>query len=317
MKLFLFLLFNIINSISGHFHPAYFRHANDAFMERKRVFSELQDDIKIKELALLGTHNSAAYDHKIPFVTCQALPVKRQLESGIRLFDIRFRQTKSKFALHHGSAYLSQMFGDIIIDVLRFLEENPKELVFLRVKKIPGPEDTGNHTACEILNDYLKGTDKGIIKWFFDDPIRKYRGKILFFFQGDFGPCGENYFNECSFQKHYILSTIWDMYHKWELIKSFHRASNEGSKCYVNYLSGTNPYALVFPAFVASGHKAPFCTGCSRKSTGFLAPLFHYYPDFPRVSCFWGFCTIAFEGMNVLFDEYLKSDRSLLARNAT
>jgi len=31
------------------------------------------------------------------------------------------------------------------------------------------------------------------------------------------------------------------------------------------------------------------------------------YPDFPRVDCFIGICTIAFEGVNILTQEYLRN----------
>lgn len=33
-----------------------------------------------------------------------------------------------------------------------------------------------------------------------------------------------------------------------------------------------------------------------------------YYPDFPRVACFIGICTIAFEGINILASNYINNN---------
>lgn len=49
-----------------------------------------------------------------------------------------------------------------------------------------------------------------------------------------------------------------------------------------------------FPYFVASGKSSPQ-NGAPRLATGLTTPGFKkYYPDFPRVACFIGICTIAF-----------------------
>ena len=71
---------------------------------------------------------------------------------------------------------------------------------------------------------------------------------------------------------------------------------------YMNYLSAAKGS---FPYFVASGHSS-HGTSAPRLSTGLTTPGWSSsYPDFPRVSCFIGICTIAFEGINTLTANYI------------
>ena len=55
-----------------------------------------------------------------------------------------------------------------------------------------------------------------------------------------------------------------------------------------------------FPYFVASGQSSPG-TNDPRLLTGRTTPGWKdSWPDFPRVGCFIGICSIAFEGTNIL-----------------
>jgi len=56
---------------------------------------------------------------------------------------------------------------------------------------------------------------------------------------------------------------------------------------------------------VASGKSSPG-NNHPRLATGLTTPGFKKsYPDFPRVACFIGICTIAFEGINILGYNYI------------
>merc|ERR1712217_392408 len=73
----------------------------------------------------------------------------------------------------------------------------------------------------------------------------------------------------------------------------------------MNYLSGSTG---VFPYFVASGQVIPK-TNSSRMSTGRIVGYREQiWPDFPRTACVGGFCTVLFEGVNMLAAEYLLSE---------
>jgi len=78
-----------------------------------------------------------------------------------------------------------------------------------------------------------------------------------------------------------------------------------------NYINGANSAGISrigfwtgsvgsFPYFCASGKSSPQ-NGAPRLSTALTTPGFSsYYPDFPRVACFIGICSIVFEGINIL-----------------
>ena len=98
------------------------------------------------------------------------------------------------------------------------------------------------------------------------------------------------------------MGTNWDLYDKWVTVKSFAAGTNAAKKSRIAYWTGQGGS---YPYFVASGKAS---TGGSRLVTGLTTPGFRSrYPDFPRVGCFIGICTIAFEGINILGYDYINS----------
>jgi len=75
---------------------------------------------------------------------------------------------------------------------------------------------------------------------------------------------------------------------------------------FMNYLSGAAAAVgdTVYPYFVASGKSSP-ATDAPRLATGKTTPGWSDWPDFPRVDCLLGICTIAFEGTNNLTYNWL------------
>jgi len=101
---------------------------------------------------------------------------------------------------------------------------------------------------------------------------------------------------------HKYFNTNWDQYDKWTAVKSFLGATNSAGKSRISFWTG---HGGSFPYFVASGKSSPG-NGDPRLSTALTTPGFKkWYPDFPRVACFIGICTIAFEGINILAYNYL------------
>jgi len=117
-------------------------------------------------------------------------------------------------------------------------------------------------------------------------------------------------------QDYAALDNNWDLYSgKWERVERHLNLTNspdsQRHQIYVNFMSGSadgNPWEWgtfllewgSLPYFVASGHSSPG-TGAPRLATGATTPLFgDKWQKFPRVDCFLGICTIAFEGVNML-----------------
>lgn len=91
------------------------------------------------------------------------------------------------------------------------------------------------------------------------------------------------------------FNTIGDLYSKWLDIKGFLPGVNTAKKSKIMFWTG---HGGAYPYFVASGKSSP--TG-NRLLTGLTTPGWSSsYPDFPRVGCFWGICSIAYEGMNIM-----------------
>ena len=100
---------------------------------------------------------------------------------------------------------------------------------------------------------------------------------------------------------HKNYATNWDQHDRWLQIKGFLANANSNTQSFLAFWTGS---VGSFPYFVASGKSSP-SNGAPRLATGLTTPGFKsYYPDFPRVACFIGICTIAFEGINILAYNY-------------
>ena len=94
------------------------------------------------------------------------------------------------------------------------------------------------------------------------------------------------------------MAKNWDLYKKWLKVKDYLIRANSDTQNirYVNFLTGSGGS---FPYFVASGPSS-HQTGAPRLLTGHTNLEKNYCTDFPRVGCFLGICSIAFEGTNIL-----------------
>jgi 1-phosphatidylinositol phosphodiesterase len=105
--------------------------------------------------------------------------------------------------------------------------------------------------------------------------------------------------------QHKSYSTNWDQHDRWISIKNFIVATSAAKSSRISFWTGS---VGSFPYFCASGKSSPQ-NGAPRLATGLTTPGFRsYYPDFPRVACFIGICTIAFEGINILGMNYINGN---------
>ncbi|XP_046671732.1 1-phosphatidylinositol phosphodiesterase-like [Homalodisca vitripennis] len=312
------VLVSIWTTCSAHYHESYMRNADDDFSSRTNWMSHISGDVKLSEMAIPGTHLSATYTWNTDVTMTQVLSFKQQLNYGVRFFDIRVKHKDNTFQLHSGHIFLNLYFSEHFLNsVDLFLKSNPSETVLVLLKKEEPSEDssparTTRGTLEEILHrysdTYLETNHRGIT-------LKRARGKFIIF-SGfhQFDSFGLKY-DDCDIQDNSHLSTNWDLYNKWESVKNQLENARNGDPdtFYINYLSGSGGS---FPYFVASGHSSPG-TSAPRLATGLTTPGWSdSYPDFPRVSCFIGICTIAFEGTNTLtydkireYNEYPRGSR--------
>lgn len=290
---------------SSHTHDAYSRqdravHANPAWMAR------LPGELSIANISIPGTHNSMSL-HGGDHVATQTLPLAEQLRAGIRAFDIRLKVVYNELRAYHGSFGQNATFVDILGTMVKFLRENPTETLIVRIKE-EGPPLASNVSFADAVATARSPYEGYIHPWTMrPPPLQAVRGKLIMIRDGIYSQL-------FSVTDMWYLPTNWSLYSKWEDIKaalayasvgwSREREGGPGARWgHVVYLSANGGS---FPYFVASGHTSNG-EHAARLATGLTTPAFtSYYPDFPRVNCAIGICTIAFEGMNVLMHDYIK-----------
>ncbi|MDV5139644.1 hypothetical protein CYR40_11200 [Chimaeribacter arupi] len=278
---------------------------------RTRWMSDIDDSTPLGQLSIPGTHDSGSR-YGGAAIANQVMTISQQLNAGIRYLDIRVRHIDNHFAIHHGPVYQHLNFDDVLSQTTAFLAANPTETVFMRIKEEHTPADN-TRTINETLDEYLKKYNKVFksprsFTWNKQLTLGDMRGKIVVIYDGVYGNAEGYDFGDIPKQDDYHMKTNWSQYSKWEKIKSFINANNNNSGITINHLSGSGGS---FPYFVASGHSSAG-TSAGRLATGLTTPGWkHRYPDFPRVSCFIGICTIAFEGTNTLTKNYLNSNEHI------
>jgi 1-phosphatidylinositol phosphodiesterase len=292
--------------ISAHWDSAYFRNSGDGFKNKERWMKDIPDHVKLSQLAIPGTHDSGAdggWENDILYTQC--LNFDEQLRYGIRFFDIRVRHYRDTLRIHHAAFFLNKYLDHFLGPLQSFLDRNPSETILFRLKEDDTPAEN-TRTMLQTLDVYLSWYSRFLQTNNRDITLKKARGKfIIMSDNGWFDSRGISY-GSSNIQDAYHLTTNWDLYSKWEKVRDhLHRAKDGDSNTfYINYLSGSTGS---FPYFVSSGHSSPG-TSAPRLATGLTTPGWrNAYPDFPRINCFIGICTIAFEGTNILARDRIKT----------
>ncbi|KAK1755185.1 PLC-like phosphodiesterase [Echria macrotheca] len=155
-----------------------------------RWMAELPSSLPLSALSIPGTHNSPTHYLALPSVRCQAVPVRTQLDNGVRFLDIRLScpdtfssPSTSDLALVHSAFPIAlsgtKYFSPLLDQVYTFLESNPSETVLMSLKR----EGTGRGTdqlLSKILSDHYLLPNAS--KWFLSNRIPSLgeaRGKII------------------------------------------------------------------------------------------------------------------------------------------
>lgn len=304
-----------LQNVSAHYDTAYW---HDEYIDRGRSgwMSAIPNDRKISEISIPGTHDSMAHKSNLTSVDqsrTQSLSLENQLIAGIRYLDIRLMHDRNKFSIYHGIVYTGYDFDDVLTKTKAFLRKNPEETIVMRVKqeKTSASDEEMKKLFDTYYNRYSDLFWKPGQSSNRNNPtMGELRGKILLLPDvWSLRDYGINY-RDVDKQDEYEVPVNWDLYRKWEYIKSFLNKTNNGSRnvISINYLNGSAKTGVVYPYFVASGHSSP-ATNANRLITGATEPGFHsYYPDFPRVNWFGVIASIAFEGMNTLTANFIDKE---------
>lgn len=257
----------------------------------------------LSRLSVPGTHDSGARVSGGDIALTQSMDLATQLKSGIRAWDIRLGESSGRLVLYHGIARQGQDFqDDVLATADAFLRAHPTESVLMRVKEEQGVPDFAARVHALLSADprvYRGASD--------DPPLSDIRGRIVVL--QDFPssvregiPWGNS---SWSVQDDYTVSTNWGLADKWHRVAAQMGAADSGpdTTTYVNFLSASGG---AFPYFVASGHSSPgttapaLLTGWTRGIINTCAGSVGCIPEYPSVNCFWGTCSVAFQGVNTL-----------------
>jgi len=284
----------------AHNNGAY-NHDYSAVANNPEWMSRVDGSKRVSELSLPGTHDSMSIKSGDIWQN-QTMTLMQQLDSGVRVFDMRTRHINDGFRMHHGIIAQDTYFDDVLSDINNFLEANPSETVLFRLRSEHSSENN-TRSYEETLKEYLASTTRRYTGSSDNPSLDEVRGQFVILQEFSGADYGIPYGN-LDKQDDYSFSTNWDLHDKWTSVKNHLNKSKNGSRdtLYMNYLSGAGGS---MPYFVSSGHSSPG-TSAPRLATGLTTPGWNSsYPDFPRTTCFIGICTISFEGTNVLTADYI------------
>ncbi|RYO76537.1 hypothetical protein DL766_002590 [Monosporascus sp. MC13-8B] len=144
---------------------------------------ELRDELPLSALSLPGTHNSPTSHVALPSVRCQAVGIRKQLDNGVRFFDVRVGVSSSStdLPLVHAAFPVSlkgtRYFADMLKKIYAFLDDNPSETLIMSIKR----EGIGKGTDQD-LSRILKGRYYDGKRWYTEPRIPRLgevRGKIV------------------------------------------------------------------------------------------------------------------------------------------
>lgn len=253
----------------------WFSNESDIDYTRQNWMGDLPDDLPISEMSVPGTHETMARFGG-PAPECQTLTLKKQLDAGLRAFDIRLRHIENVFAIHHAAYFQNAFFGDDVLQVfIDFLADHPTETIIMRAKREHNVKDV-TRSFGETFAWYMSMYGGAV--WQITDnstypTLGQVRGKIVILQncradEDDDGPCVDGMFepvkeygypwNDLFIQDDYVVYwTHASMNGKADSIRlHFENAilGNPGDM-YVNFTSGS---AGMNPVDVARGIWIPF-----------------------------------------------------------
>lgn len=163
------------------------------FVDTKTWMGQLDDDTRLVDITMVGSHDAGAYRRGGALVITQRDDIKTQLESGVRYLDIRLNYDTKKDALiiYHGIVSQNLDFNKDVLNVVsEFLRENPSEMVFLVVKNESG-KNIGKWLQ-KINADFSQYSETILRYYSVDTPLKNARGKMAIISRAGYLEYGKN-----------------------------------------------------------------------------------------------------------------------------
>lgn len=274
----LLLLSLIIVSSAWGIYPSWYEVAEEHITNMSSIntmnptwMSQYPDGLSISRLSIPGTHDSMALEPGPIFywAKCQSLGLREQLDAGIRALDIRcehyYDSDKGlyRFWIYHGPTRQRVNFGDVLLECMNFLSDNPTETILMNVQQNNTDKGT-TQKFWETFEDYWSLVPQYRV-WSSTDYTRipklgEVRGKIVLLqnFENDaFDPNSENYDTSRQFglnfkdldahgpklEEYNMFLSREDFDRKWGEVKEhlYDAAFYDGEeKIYITFISGSS-----------------------------------------------------------------------------
>ena len=214
--------------------------------------SYLPNSTKLRDVSIPGTHDSGARYLGLAY-EAQSWTITEQLNAGIRYLDIRCRPTGTSFAIHHGNGFQKQMFGDIMNEVVSFLNAHPNETIVMRMKANEHTPESGSESASQIWTRYRTRYSSHLYQGHNTNPtLGDVRGKVFVLLNGCSGCTynGMSYNESGHFETQDYYKVYWFAHNqtkgsdwatlpsKKDKIKEYINTAKNSSKWVLNHLSG-------------------------------------------------------------------------------
>ena len=152
--------------------------------------SKVSDNTKIKDLSIPGTHDSGAM-HSLFDVAgkCQDVSIIKQLDMGVRFFDIRLQLVDNELNVVHSFVDQELKFEWVLNYYKNFLKDYNSEFIIMSIKEDAESKDSSKSFKDVLVsllakyNDYICYDNK------LPETVKEARGKvyILSRYELDFG----------------------------------------------------------------------------------------------------------------------------------
>jgi len=151
--------------------------------EGKDWMKNLLDDQLLTSVKIPGSHDACTYD-MVWLGECQNFDIEKQLDCGVRYFDIRVNKTDDKYVIYHGPINGVE-FDPILDSIASFISVSPTETLILDFQHFDnGAQDYVYEKVTEKLLSYavINNTDKSDLEYVSELKVKDVRGKCLILF---------------------------------------------------------------------------------------------------------------------------------------
>ncbi|TPR53258.1 phosphatidylinositol-specific phospholipase C domain-containing protein, partial [Metamycoplasma neophronis] len=241
---------------------AYWGYGNELKQDYSYWMEGLNDNLKMNELSIPGTHDSGMWNPNVfaSWSQTQAYNYANQLKMGIRFFDIRI--DRNLWIKHGSTASKTENLKTTLQAFKTFLKDHPSEFILVRIKDEDGSIKQGDKSLAKWGQDYLNTLKQfsdilfntNNVNNFFslDTSVRNLRGKVFVFNYMHHLISTSNY-GGIQWWRAFQKETIQDQYEKLsieqkeaEIVKMFNKTNNYTGPLmninFISYANGWRPY---------------------------------------------------------------------------